>query len=259
MKKRIHLKKSKNFQLFVISKKNIFLIVFIFVGIGVVLFLNFINNKFTPILLENAELEINKFSTIMINKAISQVLEDKINVDDIFETVKNNDGVIQTIDFNPIVVNQVLNIATTVVQNNLKLLEDGDLDSIGIYDMDFPEDRLKDLEKGIILRMPIGLVASNTILSNLGPEIPVRLHYIGDVNSNITTKVTQYGINNAMVEVGVHLEMTAQIILPFVTKKKVLDCDIPIAIKIIQGSVPNYYGSGLLKDSSLYSIPFNNY
>ena len=258
MKRRVHLKNKNKFKIKNISRKNLFLLVLCAVCVCVSLFLNYINNKFTPVLLENAELEINKFSTIMVNKAIAQVLEDKINIDDIFYTIRNDDDVIQTIDFNPVVVNQILNVATTVVQNNLKLLEDGDLDTIGIYDMNFPEDRINDLEKGIILRLPIGILTNNTILSNLGPKIPVRLHYIGDVNSNITTKVTQYGINNAMVEVGVHLEMTAQIILPFVTQKKILDCDIPIAIKIIQGSVPYYYGSGLLKDSSLYSIPFDN-
>ena len=40
--------------------------------------INYINKRFTPILLETAELEIGKFSTIVINKAIAQVLEDKI-------------------------------------------------------------------------------------------------------------------------------------------------------------------------------------
>ena len=256
MKKKINLKNKSKKK--IITKVNMLLLTIIFVTISVCLFLNNINNKFTPILLENAELEIDKFSTIIVNKAISQVLEDKINVDEIFETIKNDDGIIQTIDFNPIIVNQILNIATTVVQNNLKLLEDGKLDAIGIYDMDLPEERLKDLEQGIIIRLPIGVLTDNTILSNLGPEIPVKLNYIGDVNSNITTKVTQYGINNAMIEIGVHLEMTAQIILPFVTERKKLHYDIPITIKIIQGSVPNYYGSGLLKDSSLYTIPFDN-
>ena len=95
-------------------------------------------------------------------------------------------------------------------------------------------------------------------MSNLGPVIPIRLHYMGDVNSNITTKITQYGINNALVEIGVKLEMTAQIILPFITDKMTLECDIPLAIKMIQGSVPNYYGSGLVKDSSLYSVPLDD-
>lgn len=257
MKKRIHLRKKK-LSITSANKKNLFLLVFILVIISVVLFLNFINNKITPILLENAELEINKFSTIMINKAVSKVLEDQINIDELFSTEKNNDGSIQMIDFNPIVVNQILKSATEVVQNNLQLLENGDIDAIGIDEMNLSNDRIEDLENGIIFRIPLGVISDNSIISNLGPEIPVRLRFIGDVNSNITTKVTQYGINNAMVEVGVKLELTAQIILPLVTEKKSLDCNIPIAIKIIQGSVPNYYGNSLLKDSSLYSLPLNN-
>lgn len=250
MKKKIHLRKKRK-----VKKINLFIITIIGVFVGVLFFVNIINKRFTPILLETAELEIGKFSTIVINKAIAQVLEDKINTDELFETVINNGGEIQTIDFNPIIVNQVLNIATSVVQNNLKLLEDGDLDTIGIYDMDLPENRIEDLKKGIITKIPMGVITKNSILSNLGPQIPIRLHYIGDVNSNITTKITQYGINNALVEIGVKLQMTAQIILPFITDKMTLECDIPLAIKMIQGSVPNYYGSGLVKDSSLYSIP----
>ncbi|MDD6223847.1 MAG: sporulation protein YunB [bacterium] len=252
MKRKIRLKRRKKSRL---KKKDIFFFILIFLIIFVYGFIRIVSHHVTPILLETAEFEINKFSTIMINKAISQVLEDKINTEEIFNTVKSSDGTIQTIDFNPIVVNQILNVATTVVQNNLKLLEEGNLDAIGIYDMDLPEDRIENLEKGIITKIPIGVLSKNTLLNNLGPKIPIRIHYIGDVNSNITTKITQYGINNAMVEVGVHLEMTAQIILPFVTEKKVLECNIPLAIKIIQGTVPEYYGNGLTRDSSLYSIP----
>ena len=120
MKKRIHLKKKKK-----IHKINILLVTIIGVIIGVIFLLNNINKKFTPILLETAELEIGKFSTIVINKAIAQVLEDKINTEDLFDTIMNDKGEIQTIDFNPIIVNQVLNVATSVVQNNLKLLEEG--------------------------------------------------------------------------------------------------------------------------------------
>ena len=250
MTKKIHLRKQKK-----VKKINLFIITIIGVLVGVIALLNFINERITPILLETAELEIGKFSTIVINKAIAQVLEDKINTDELFDTIISDSGEIQTIDFNPIIVNQVLNVATSVVQNNLKLLEEGNLDTIGIYDMDLPEDRIEDLKKGIITKIPIGAITKNSILSNLGPEIPIRLHYIGDVTSNITTKITQYGINNALVEIGVKLEITAQIILPFTTEKITLECDIPLAIKMIQGSVPNYYGSGLVKDSSLYSIP----
>lgn len=251
MKKRIHLKKKIKCRRI---DKLIIIIVVIVVFIGISL--NNINKSITPILLETAELEINKFSTIVVNKAISQVLEDKINTDEIFATTTDDNGNIQTIDFNPIIVNQVLNVATTVVQDNLRMLEEGNLTNIGIYDMNIKEAKLNKMKKGIITEIPIGIIFKNSILANIGPKIPIKMHYLGDVNSNIKTKITPYGINNAMVEVGIHLEMTAQIILPFVTKKMNLDCDIPLAIKMIQGNIPSYYGNGLLKDSSIYSIPF---
>lgn len=250
MRSRIRLKRKRK-----IKKTNILLFTLMLCIIGVVLFLNYINQKLTPILLETAELEIGKFSTIVVNKAIAQVLEDKINTEELFDTIISNDGKIQAVDFNPVIVNQVLNIATSVVQNNLKLLEEGNLDTIGIYDMDLPENRVKDLKRGIITKVPIGAITGNSILANLGPLIPIRLHYVGDVNSNITTEIIPYGINNALVKIGVKLEMTAQIILPFLTDKMLLECNIPISIKMIQGSVPSYYGSGFIRDSSMYSIP----
>lgn len=241
-----------------IKKKNLFFILLLVTIISIFSLLFYISKKIEPILLETAELEVNKFSTIIVNKAISQVLEDKINADNIFEMSKNKNDEIQTIDFNPVIVNQILSVATTVVQSNLKLLESGELESIGVYDMDLPKNRINDLEKGIIMRIPMGVVSNNSLFSNLGPKIPIRLHYLGDVNSNITTNITQYGINNAMIEVGIHIEMTAQIILPLMTKKKVLDYNIPVVIKIVQGIVPSYYGNGLLKDSAIYSLPFSN-
>ena len=143
--RKIHLKKMKK-----VSKKNLLVGTLVVGFLAVLYLLNILNQRISPILLETAELEINKMSTIVVNKAIAQVLEDKINTDELFSTITSQNGEIQTIDFNPIIVNQVLNVATTVVQNNLKLLEEGNLDNIGIYDMDLPEDRIEKLKKGII-------------------------------------------------------------------------------------------------------------
>lgn len=239
-----------------IKNGNAVIIMILLIIISIFFSLRKINKIFSPIIVETAELEINKFSTIIINKAISQVLEDKINTDKIFETIKSDNGQIQTVDFNPIIVNRILNLVTTVVQDNLKMLENGDIKELEKYFNMLNEEQVKKLKRGIITEIPIGVVFKNSLLSNIGPKIPIRLHFAGDVNSNITTKVTTYGINNALVEIGVHLEMSAQIILPFMIDRMKLKYDIPIAIKILQGSIPNYYGSGLLKDSNLYSAPF---
>ena len=236
--KRIHLKKKKKVNMsFVI----IMLISFTFSSVY------FVSERITPVISDLAEIKINKFSTTVINKAVSQVLEENIGELDLFDTIVGNDGSIDMVDFNPIAVNHILSLATTVVLNNLKLLEVGDLESVGIETLELSDEDKLNLEKGIVALIPIGSATRITLLSNLGPKIPIKLHYTGDVNSNITTKITQYGINNALIE----------IILPFSTSIKTLENDVPIAIKMIQGKIPSYYNGYVNKNSDTYTLPNN--
>jgi len=249
--KKIHLRRKKKH-----AKINRFLILLFIIITGIIVLLNNAGKKMMPFLLETAEIEINNFSTVVINKAISQVLEDKINTEELFETVLDKDKRIQVIDLNPIIVNQVLNLVTTTVQQNIKLLEDGDVEKILSYGITIDGHRKKNLKKGIICEIPMGIIFKNLVISNIGPRIPIRLHYLGGINGNIKTKITPYGINNALVEVYVELETNAKIILPFASKNTNLKYSIPLVMKVIQGSVPSYYGNGLIKDSPLYSLPF---
>lgn len=212
-----------------------------------------ISKKLTPILLELATMKLNKYSTTIVNKAVSQVIDDKIEIDSLFEIVKNKNDEIQMIDFDSAKVNHALNIATTVVQNNIKILESGDVPSV--VDDELEHDEINNLAKGIVVEVPIGSALGITFLANLGPMLPIRFQYIGDVNSNIETKVTPYGLNNALMEINIHLEMTAQIYLPFQTEIKTIECTIPLVIKMINGSVPNYYSGRIETNSKLYSNP----
>ena len=59
--------------------------------------------------------------------------------------------------------------------------------------------------------------------------------------SNIETEVKPYGINNAYVEVRIKLEVTARIVLPFISKKVIISNVIPISMNIVQGSIPEAY------------------
>jgi len=159
------------------------------------------------------------------------------------------------IDFDTAKVNHALNIATTVVQNNIKILESGDVPSV--VDDELEHDEINSLAKGIVVEIPIGSSLGVTYLANLGPMLPIRFQYIGDVNSNIETKVTAYGLNNALMEISIRLEMTAQIFLPFQTEVKTIECTIPLVIKMLNGSVPNYYSGKITTNSNSYSTPLD--
>lgn len=68
------------------------------------------------------------------------------------------------------------------------------------------------------------------------------------------TKVTNYGINSALIEVNLQIKIKEKVILPITTKEIEVISNTPIAIKLIQGTVPNYYSNGINKNET-FSIP----
>lgn len=68
--------------------------------------------------------------------------------------------------------------------------------------------------------------------------------------------IQPFGINNALVEIAVHIEVNVQVVIPFATKPATVSTDIPIAMRIIQGEVPNFYNNGGNSDPS-FEIPLN--
>ena len=245
---RIHLRKRH-----IISKKNIFIFTLILIFISLVFIINFIGNKITPGVVSYAETELEKFTTRIINSVISTEIKD-ISLEELFIITKDNNDYIKTIDYNPIVVNGVLSNITTKVDRLLRNVENGENlfelsnDVLENYD-------IEKLKKGIIFEMAITTIFDNPLLSNLGPRIPVRIFMLGSTSSNINTKITNYGINNALIETSIVIDLKLQIVLPYKTEKVSFQNSIPISLKLIQGIVPNYYFNGIDKNSSSFIVP----
>ena len=235
-------------------KKNIFIATLIMCVIITIIVLKIISIRVSPILMNYAELETKKLSSIVINRAVNKQLANGMNIDEMFNIIKNDNGEIATIDFNPAIVNKVLNTTTNVVLINLKAIEEGNIDFIELPDILISNDKDK-LKNGIIYEIPLGTITNSGFLSNLGPKIPIKLNIIGSVESNVKTNIKEYGINNALVEIYIRISVTEQINVPFISKRVTVTSDIPVALKAIQGSVPKYYGGTLSKQSNIFSIP----
>ena len=253
MRRKIKLK--KRFFYKQIKFGNKFIIYFIGIALGIVLLLSYINKKVSPLLISYANTEVKRLSNLVINQSISQKITNDLKLEDLFIIEKENSGEIGTIDFNPITVNKMLSVCTSNVQLNLKYLEKGMLDKIDISSDLLEEYDNKNLKKGVIYKIPSGIIFDNVMLSNLGPKIPVRLNLVGDIESNIHTKITNYGINSALVEVFITIKVNEQVILPFTSKIISISSDIPVAIKLINGKIPNSYFGGVDKSSVSFSLP----
>lgn len=257
MYKRIHLKrkiiipkrKSKKWNLF---HKLIF--VFFILVLTLIFIFRYINTKVSPLISDYAVIEAKNVASFVMNKAISKNISSILNIEELFIVSKNSNNEINTIDFNPLIVNKVLTQITEIIHTSLKKLEDGKTVELELPVSTYFSDSQK-RSKGILFEIPSGVVFGNALLSNLGPKIPVRLSFVGDIISNIDTKVTNYGINNALIEINLHLKVTEKVILPVTIKELDVELTVPLALKIMQGNIPNYYLNGLNGSSSSLVIP----
>lgn len=258
MRRRVHLK--KKIKLFPkrttsLSKVQKLMLSIIIVLVLIMISFYVINKKVSPVLINYAETEIRNISTMVINRAISKQMVEELDFEELFLIDKNSTGEINTIDFNPQIVNKVLSTCTSTVQLNLKYVEQGKLEEIDIPEILLTEYKRGKKGSGIIYEIPSGAVFHNVILANLGPKVPVRLNLVGDIESNVQTKITDYGINNALIEVFVTITVSEQVILPFISKTIQVSTDIPVAMKLISGKIPNSYFGNMDKTSTTLSVP----
>lgn len=205
--------------------------------------------------MDYATLEAKKLSSIIINKAISKHITEKVSAEELFEITKDSNGEIKSIDYNSAIINKFLTETTNSVQINLQNIEKGEIEGLEFSDAILVDYDQKKLEKGIIYEISSGVLLGNPILANVGPKIPVKISLVGDAISNITTDIKNYGINNALIEVNVNIKMNEKIILPFYSELITVETKVPIAIKIITGSVPKYYGGALSQTTPSVVIP----
>lgn len=235
---RMRLKKYKH-------KKNKFVNKMIFIVILLIVSIIYIfkifNEKALPQFISYSEIETKKIVSNIISNTVTQEITNNINMDDLFITLKDSNGDIQSIDFNSNEVNKILVNSSKSVEQNLKYLEKGEVDKLNLSNYDNQK-----LKNGIIYELPSGIIFNNTLLSNILPKIPIKMSLIGNVLAKLTTSVDSYGINNALIKVNINIEAEVKILMPFVSSNTILNVDVPIIMKIMEGSVPSYYFGGYL-------------
>ncbi len=253
MRRKLYLK--KRHVAFFRKKTNIIVVILIGIIFSIIISFSFINKKLTPIIMDYAELQAGRVATLVINQAITKEVTNEMDMDDLFLIVKDDNGEIKSMDFNPLAVNKMLSMVTSNVQLYLQNLEHGNLGDIGLTNSSLGSYGSDKLSEGIIFEIPSGIVFGNAILSNIGPKIPVKLSLMGDIISNVDTEITSYGINNALIKIIIEVSVVEQVILPLTSKKITVSTDVPVAIKLVQGTVPNYYLNGDTSGSKILSVP----
>src|SRR5574344_1104342 len=220
--KRMHL--NKKIKISFINKFIVLLFVITFIVIY--LFIK-IANTVTPLLIDCAVIYAKKTSNKIISQAIKEV---NCDIDSLY-TLKKDNEIIKEANFNTININNYL------ADLNLNINK-----------------KLEKYNSKIVYKVPLKLIYNNPFISNLGSEIPIKINFINSISSNIKTKINNYGINNAVIEIYAQVTLEEAVIIPFKTKNIKVNMNVPLLIKIINGNIPNYY-SGIDGASSKFTIP----
>ena len=186
----------------------------VIIVVGIILALLIVNHyakRFNEVILPMAVAETRKYMTVLINNADKGVIFDK----NLFVIEKEKEE-IKMISYNTYEATKLINEITNNIQNKLD----------------------KDL---VVTEIPLGVIFRNSLMRNFGPKIKVKIGSISDVISELETEVKPYGINNALIEVKVHIIANARVILPLTSNEIKINNMIPISVNIINGNIPEAY------------------
>lgn len=208
-----------------------------------------INYKTKNRILDYTTMIASKVTKYIVNNAY---IREKINyyANDIYDVIKSDTNEIKNIVYDSGVINDLMNSITNRIYNMFNMLETSDLESINIRENILVAD--SSTKDGIVLEVPTGIVFENYILANLGPRIPVKISMTGEFESYVSSEVKEYGINNALITISITIKATERITMPFITEAIEIENKIPIFISMINGSIPNYYIGGFVKNSNLF-------
>ncbi len=203
MKKRIHLKKKRKFSIF-----------WIIIIITIILFIiSIASNKIKKSSQDYANHEIKKIISGIINETIK---ENSVK-ENIFK-IEKEDEKITSIDIDAEKINYIL----ANINQNIQT-------------------KMDSMQNTIVFKMPLFAPLNNVFLSTKGPKIPIKFLVLGAVLSNIRTELENYGINNALIKIYIDTEISTKVILPINSENVTINQTNILAIKIIQGNIPNYY------------------
>lgn len=228
--------KKTNLKLFLFSILLImFFVFYLFIKLG---------STVNSFILNLSEIEVKKISKIILNESINKSLLDCSEINDLLIVSKNEKGDIKEIDMDSVKANKMLLLINKNINKHIKELESGKSSLIDIKSNLTTNKKFFSNKPGIIFEIPIGVVTNNSFFSNLGPKIPIKVFLNGELKSELKTKIEKYGINNILIKVIVNVEISEQIVMPLTSHEVTFDTEIIVALKMVQGEIPNYYIAG---------------
>ena len=198
----------------------------------------FIDLRVNYIIKNYIDIEVERLTNNIVNKSVKEIMvkDEYSELLDMSNSSNGNDNV----SYNTKKINKLTNDVSSSVQNKLLEIDNGVIDDYFILDR-YKVGKFKKVKRGIICDISLGNVRGSTLFANVGPTIPIKLSFLGQVNADVDIRTKEYGINNILVKTYLVVRVKEQVSMPITSRRKDIVIRQPIAIDIIKGEIPKYY------------------
>lgn len=182
--------------------------------------LHFLLKRAEPVFVAQTSNYSNTAFTDLVNKSIIKIAETE-EFKDFFEII-SKDGT-TTIEADTYKINTITSKLLIEVQNSLN--------------NDYPAK----------LYIPLGSLTNYYLLSSVGPLIPIKIIPISVVTCKMEEKFESAGINQVLHKIQLKIGVDMHYRGYTLDERERIETTVPIAETVISGTVPQYYGSGLIK------------
>lgn len=191
-----------------------------------------IDYRMNDVLETYINIEAKRIVSHVVNKSLKEV--DVLKIGEYLDI--GDDG----ITYNVVNINNFKNELTSKIQKNFSAIEHGDFSDYPLF-FNYDKKKYRHIQHGYLCEVNFNSIRKSILFSNVGPNIPIRLIFTGDISVDVDVKVKEYGINNAMIELYAIVVVSNQVTMPFSSKNQNIKLREPLTIDIVKGIVPNYY------------------
>ncbi len=186
----------------------------------IIFFMVYFMRNVTAVFLSVSEASVLAMNTIAVNEAISSVLSEGVEYDDLITITRDSDGNISSLTANTTLINGLARRINRLARENFAALS----------------------EEGV--SVPLGALTGIEALAGFGPSINIKIIPVNRIESRFVSQFTSAGINQTLHSLVIQVVAEISIILPSQTVKKTAVSEVLVTESVIRGNIPDVYLQG---------------
>lgn len=225
-RKRIKLPQFRNGKKIILKKllktgSIVFCMIFVFSSI-----LNAITPIFNDLCIDKAK----SLATIISNEEATKVMKD-YEYDELVSIHKDSEDNILMIEANIITINKIISDVAIKIQESINSNEENDIS------------------------IKLGSFTGNKLIAGYGPDIPIKINVVGNVETDYRSEFTEAGINQTLHRIYLNVNCKVSILTPFETITEDINNQVVLAENVIIGKIPStYYNLKGLQSGDLMEV-----